>query len=67
MMLALAAVPAAAQTEPLGANLERFAYPFPVQWFEMQSQGGTVRMAYLDVAPSGPSKGTVVLLHGKNF
>ena len=65
-MLALAA-PAAVQGQGLGANLERFDYPFPVRWFETQSQGGPVRMAYLDVAPTGPPKGTVVLLHGKNF
>uniref|UniRef100_UPI003F6F5959 alpha/beta fold hydrolase n=1 Tax=Polymorphobacter sp. TaxID=1909290 RepID=UPI003F6F5959 len=66
--LMLAASAASAQTRPLGANLEQFAYPFPVQWFEGRSQGAPVRMAYLDVAPVGNPKGqTVVLLHGKNF
>ncbi len=59
---------AAAQTTPLGANLERFAYPAPLHRFETGSQGGAVQMAYLDVAPSAASNGaTVVLLHGKNF
>jgi pimeloyl-ACP methyl ester carboxylesterase len=58
----------AAQTVPLGANLERFAYPYPVRWFEARSQGEAVRMAYMDVAPAGPANGRVaVLLHGKNF
>lgn len=58
----------AARAEPLGANLERFDYPYPVHWFETRSQGGAVRMAYLDVPPSAPANGvTVVLLHGKNF
>lgn len=52
----------------LGADLETFDYPFPVHWYETLSQGAPVRMAYLDVAPSGTANGrTVVLLHGKNF
>lgn len=63
--------PAAAQTPAppaLGANLERFAYPFPVRWYEAPSQGDVVRMAYMDVAPTAaPNRVTVVLLHGKNF
>lgn len=66
--LALMAGTAQAQTVPLGADLERFDYPYPVRWFETQSQGAGVRMAYLDVAPTGEANGTVlVLLHGKNF
>lgn len=57
-----------AQTVPLGADLERFDYPYPVKWFEAPSQGATVRMAYLDVAPTVRANGrTAVLLHGKNF
>ncbi|WP_244501575.1 alpha/beta fold hydrolase [Sphingomonas gellani] len=49
---------------PLGANLERFAYPYPVHWFD----SGSLRMAYMDVAPTAPANGRVaVLLHGKNF
>lgn len=57
-----------AQTRPLGANLEAFAYPYPIQWFEATSQGRPVRMAYMDIAPTGPANGrTAVLLHGKNF
>ena len=69
--LALAGVPfpALAQSKPdLGANLERFDYPYPVRWFETRAQGEAVRMAYLDVAPTAAANGTtVVLLHGKNF
>jgi pimeloyl-ACP methyl ester carboxylesterase len=57
------AAPAAAQQ--FGADLERFAYPYPVHWFAPQPGA---RMAYLDVAPTGAANGTtVVLLHGKNF
>ena len=58
----------AAQTVPLGADLERFAYPAPVRWFEGESQGSPVRMAFLDWPAAAPPKGTtIVLLHGKNF
>jgi pimeloyl-ACP methyl ester carboxylesterase len=66
--LGLAAAPALAQTAPLGANLERFAYPYPVHWFETRSGGVGVRMGYMDVAPTTRANGrVVVLLHGKNF
>jgi pimeloyl-ACP methyl ester carboxylesterase len=68
LALLSAAVPALVQAAPLGPNLERFDYPFPVHWYEAPSQGQTVRMAYMDLQPSGAPNGkTVVLLHGKNF
>jgi pimeloyl-ACP methyl ester carboxylesterase len=62
-------LPLLAQATPdYGANLERFDYPYPARWFETQAQGGAVRMAYFDVAPTAKANGTtVVLLHGKNF
>lgn len=64
-VLSIAAAPAA---PPLGANLENFAYPLPVKWFETVSQSGPVRMAWLDVGPTAAANGrTIVLLHGKNF
>lgn len=66
--LALWTTVGAAQTVPLGANLERFDYPAPVRWYEASSQGRPIRMAYLDWAPTVRANGTtVVLLHGKNF
>lgn len=53
---------------PLGANLERFAYPLPVSWHETTSQSVPVRMAFLDVKPATTPNGrTIMLLHGKNF
>lgn len=56
------------QAPALGANLERFDYPFPVNWYETTSQSGPVRMAWLDVKPTIAANGrTIVLLHGKNF
>ena len=75
--LALSAAPApaapgplAAETvlEPLGVALENFTYPNPVRHLPISVEGQDLRMAYMDVAPSGASNGrTVVLLHGKNF
>jgi pimeloyl-ACP methyl ester carboxylesterase len=60
----LFAAPAMAQTAPLGADLERFAYPPELRWFERNG----LRMAYLDLAPTAAANGrTLVLLHGKNF
>lgn len=66
--LILSAPAAHAGTKPLGVNLERFDYPFPVRWYEAQSQGHKIRMAYMDIAATGEANGRVaVLLHGKNF
>jgi pimeloyl-ACP methyl ester carboxylesterase len=54
--------------EPLGIGLEGWPYPAPVQFFQCSVDGQIARMAYMDVAPTAPSRNqTVVLLHGKNF
>ncbi|KMM75844.1 alpha/beta hydrolase [Xanthomonas sp. NCPPB 1128] len=59
----------ATETSPrYGAQLEGFAYPYPVHWYRFDSQRQPLQMAYMDVAPTGTPNGrTVVLLHGKNF
>ncbi len=55
-------------TTPLGIALDSYHYPHPVHFFLLTLDGQQVRMAYMDVPPSGPDKGqAVVLLHGKNF
>ncbi len=71
-MLCLALLPMApvvhADTTPTyGQELEGFEYPFPVERFTFTSQGQTLGMAFMDVAPPNPNGRTVVLLHGKNF
>lgn len=66
-LLACLSTPAALAADSYGANLEGFSYPHPVRTFDLQSQRGPVQMAYLDVPAQGSRKGTVVLLHGKNF
>ena len=58
-----------ARAEPprYGAELEGFAYPYPVRDFAFDSQSERLTMRYMDVAPRTPNGATVVLLHGKNF
>jgi pimeloyl-ACP methyl ester carboxylesterase len=57
-----------APVKPLGTDLERFAYPWPVQRLPVQIGAEAGTMAYMDVAPAAKANGrTVVLLHGKNF
>lgn len=54
--------------EPLGIGLEGYPYPFPVKFVAVTLEGQDVRMAYMDVAPTGAPNGrAVLLLHGKNF
>jgi pimeloyl-ACP methyl ester carboxylesterase len=53
-----------------GPELEGFDYPYPVRQFSFMSQGESLHMAYMDVAPADPAHAngrTAVLLHGKNF
>lgn len=58
--------PATAAT--YGQELEGFAYPHELRHYSFTSQGVNLRMAYMDVAPTGAANGkTAVLLHGKNF
>jgi pimeloyl-ACP methyl ester carboxylesterase len=57
-----------AQDPPLGIALEGFEYPFPVSFFPVKINGEELRVAYMDVAPTGPDNGhAVLLLHGRNF
>lgn len=53
---------------PLGIAMENYEYPFPVRYLQLEIEHQDVRMAYMDVKPTGDSNGeTVVLMHGKNF
>lgn len=68
LFLLAAGLQGADNPPPLGIALESYEYPFPVHFLDLVIQGQNLRMAYMDVSPSGPSNGrTVVLLHGKNF
>ena len=66
----LPGAPAFAQAgeEPLGLGLEGLPYPHEVRYFGLDMSGEPVKMAYMDVAPTGTPNGrTAVLLHGRNF
>lgn len=50
-----------------GAELEGFEYPHEVKRLALSSQGQSLSMAYMDIAPAQPNGRTAILLHGKNF
>ena len=58
---------AAVKDAEYGPELQGFAYPYPVRHYEFLSQNVELQMAYMDVPAVGEARGTVVLLHGKNF
>lgn len=51
----------------LGINLERYEYPFPVDFINLDIQKQEYQMAYMDVKPEKANGKTIMLLHGKNF
>jgi len=65
--VAAAPAPTYDNAEPLGAAMEGWVYPYPVQMLQFEHEGRLLRMAYMDVQPAQPNGKTVVLFHGKNF
>jgi pimeloyl-ACP methyl ester carboxylesterase len=60
--------PSTSDQTPLGIGLEGITYPYPVSYLDLNIQGQSLRMAYMDVAPTGKPNGkAVLLLHGKGF
>jgi pimeloyl-ACP methyl ester carboxylesterase len=65
---ASAPVPNPTDVKPGSINCEDCPYPYPSSYLPLTLYGQDVRIAYMDVAPSGTPNGhTVVLLHGNNF
>ncbi|MDG2090844.1 MAG: alpha/beta hydrolase [Gammaproteobacteria bacterium] len=53
---------------PVSANFEEIPYPYPVHYLALKRFGQDMRMAYMDVPPSGSPIGqTVFWQHGMNF
>src|ERR1041384_1381895 len=53
---------------PGSITYDDVTYPYPVSYLPLTVYGQDVRMAYMDVQPSGQPNGrTVVLFHGMNF
>jgi pimeloyl-ACP methyl ester carboxylesterase len=68
LLLLFSAAPAFAADEPYGIALEGYVYPYPVDYLTVTERGEELRMAYMDVAPTGAANGqAVLLLHGRNF
>jgi len=62
------AVPTPTDVKPGSITCEDVPYPFPVSYLPLTLYGQDVRIAFMDVAPSGAANGhTVVLFHGNNF
>lgn len=58
----------AEEPPPLSITLEEYSYPYPVSYLPLVIEGQDLKMAYMDILPSGSWNGkTVMLLHGKNF
>ncbi|MFW5967455.1 MAG: alpha/beta fold hydrolase [Persicimonas sp.] len=58
---------AASDDGGLDGRLSDYEYPFEVETFAFDAQRQDLEMAYMDVAPEEDERGTVLLLHGKNF
>lgn len=67
LVFALVALPVFASEKHYGPRLEGFDYPFAVYTFQLDSQGQSLEMAYMDIQPETANGQTIVLLHGKNF
>jgi len=48
---------------PISINLEEVEYPFPVSYMDFRIYNTDVRVAYMDVAPTGPGNGRTVIFH----
>ncbi len=65
MASAQSAPPSTAPSDwgPMSISLEEFEYPYPVEYMNFRVYGEDVRIAYMDVAPTGPANGRTVILH----
>lgn len=53
---------------PISSTMEEVPYPYPIEYMDVNLYGKDGSLAYMDVAPTGPSNGrTVLIFHGMNF
>ena len=68
LALAVVAPSLGRAAEPYGIGLEGFPYPHPVSLLTLSEDEDGLRMAYMDVKPTGAANGrSALLLHGRNF
>ncbi|UYQ92914.1 alpha/beta hydrolase [Chitinophaga horti] len=67
LLLFIAYLSNAQKPAPQDAELSTYKYPYPVHYFQLHTQGQSLRMAFMDVQPATPNGKAIVLLHGKNF
>ena len=48
---------------PISINMEEIDYPFPVSYMNFSVYGQDVRLAYMDVEPTGTPNGRTVIFH----
>jgi pimeloyl-ACP methyl ester carboxylesterase len=58
----------AQKQDTLSITLENVKYAYPIKYFNVNTEGQFLKMAYMDVHPTSVANGrTVMLFHGKNF
>ncbi|HTM97796.1 MAG TPA: alpha/beta hydrolase [Pedobacter sp.] len=58
----------AQKQDTLSITLESVKYAYPISYFNINTEGQDLKMAYMDVASTtAPNGRTVMLFHGKNF
>lgn len=61
-------VPTPTDVKPGSITCDECPYPYPSKYLDIRVYEQDVRIAYMDVAPTGTPNGrTVLLLHGNNF
>ncbi len=48
---------------PISISMDEIDYPYPVNYMNFSVYGEDVRLAYMDVAPTGPANGRSVIFH----
>ena len=57
----------AQETKPLSITLEGYAYPYKVDFLNLNLEGQDLRMAYMDIMPAQPNGKTVLTFTRQEF
>ncbi len=55
------------EVKEMDLRLNRYQYPYEVDYFILKQQDQRLEMAYMDVESKNPNGKNIMLLHGKNF